>query len=153
VATRQALQGRGVEGADAVGVEVDHADRATLNHQRRGHLAAHARPGGDVPRLGGDIGDQERAAVQRHPAGDTLPGAQGKLADFRRQALLDADLKVAAVGAQQGQRAAVRGKCRHDHLEDPALGRRGVRGARREGRDAIQDRHLGSRIGDLGLRR
>ena len=132
----------GGEGAEAVGVEVDDADGAAVIDERCGHLAADAGAGGDVARLGGDIGDQQRLAVQRDPAGDALARLEGELADVGRQTLLDADLEAAGLGAQQRHRAAVGGERRHDGREDVALRRRRVRRAGGQRGDGVENRQV-----------
>ena len=134
-----------VEGGDVISVEVDDPDGMALDDERRRHLAAHVPAGQDVARLDGDIGHEQRFAMQGDPASDTLAGAQREFAEVGGQALLDADLELAALGAEEGEGAAVSRERGHDGGEDLARRCGGVTRAGRERGDAVK-RIDGSRI-------
>jgi len=71
----QAIEQREIgvgESIKAVAVEVDDADDLAIGLHRGRHFAADVRPQPDIPRIGGDIGHELRASVERNPAGDAL---------------------------------------------------------------------------------
>ena len=130
------------EGPGTVGIEIDRADRMSVHNERRGHFAKDTGAGRNIPRLGGNIRDEQGLAMQGNPAGDTLAGFQGEIPDFLRQALLLTDLQQAGIGVEQGQRTAVSGESGEDGSEDAALRGGRVGGAGCQRRERIEDRQV-----------
>ena len=108
-------------------------------------------PDADVTRIGGDVGHQLFPAMERHPARDALPEAQGKFLGVRRHAPVNLDLQFAGVGVEQRDRTRRGAKRLDGNGEDGAEGLARVVDFADEGADAVEAIG-GYRIPDTGYR-
>lgn len=95
-----------VEAADGVVIEVDDAESLAVFLKWGGDFAANFGAYGDIAWIGFYVGNELRASVKNHPAGDALTEAQADLVGLGREALLNLDFEFAGVGVEQGDRAA-----------------------------------------------
>ena len=92
---------------------------------------------GNVAGLLGNVGDEQRAAVQHAPASDTITGFQPVVVRFDGGADLRGDFEPAGIAAEQGDRTGVGGKGRDNELQYFAQGGFWIAGAGREACDPI----------------
>ena len=126
------------EGVDGVAVDVDHADDEAVEQHGHGHFGADGFAEFEVAAVGAHVGDEERAPMQRDPAGDALAEEQLHALRIFRQAAEDLDLEAAAVGVDQGDGGAGGRQGAHDLVEDEAQGLVGILGVADQTRDVIQ---------------
>ena len=139
----------GGEAAEAVALEIEHADDLIVVDHGGGHLAAGGGAHGDVARFGGDVGDEERAAVQHAPAGDAVAEFQLGVGGVGGLAGLHFGLEVAGVGAEEGDGAGVGVKRGHEEIEHLAERDLRIVGLGAEGGEAVE-RGQGAGIGGKG---